>query len=209
MQGIGTCLPTPISPTPISPTLDEKFTVIYHRGVSNHQKGCQSNCLKVTYREDANINRLLWRTAALAFVPVRFVRLAWQAIEVSAPLLPCIQEFIRYFEDTWLVGNFLLTMWNVYQSDSFKTNNHLEGWHNRLIKWLVGKAHPNVYEFVEVIQKEQTATITQLEAGACPPRRTLKAIKRDRKIQEHKEHFDTNTIMWEEYVQRMSTHTNV
>ena len=49
-------------------------------------------------------------------------------------------------------------MWNVYQSDSFKTNNHLEGWHNRL-KRLVGKAHPNVYEFVEVIQKEQTATI--------------------------------------------------
>ena len=58
--------------------------------------------LQVAYREDANVNRFLRRTAALAFVPIRFVRLAWQAIKVAAPQLPRIQEFIRYFEDTWL-----------------------------------------------------------------------------------------------------------
>ncbi len=59
-------------------------------------------------------------------------------------------------------------IWSVNQNNSFRTNNHLEGWHNRL-KRVIGKAHPNVYEFVEVIQKEQTATevfLTQLEAGA-------------------------------------------
>ena len=63
------------------------------------------------------------------------------------------------------------------------------------LKRLVGKAHPNVYEFVEVIQKEQTTevSVTQLEAGAHPPRRALKAITRDRNIQELKERFDTNT----------------
>ena len=79
------------------------------------------NCgLQVAYREDANVNRFLRRTAALAFVPVHFVRLAWQAIRVSAQQLPRIQEFIWYFEDIWLVGNFPLTMWNVYRSDSFR-----------------------------------------------------------------------------------------
>ena len=71
------------------------------------------NCgLQVTYREDANVNRFLRRTAALAFVPVHFVRVAWQAIKASAPQLPHIQEFICYFEDTSLVSNFPLTMWN-------------------------------------------------------------------------------------------------
>ena len=45
---------------------------------------------------------------------------------------------------------------------------------------------------------------TQLEAGAHPPRRTLKAITRDRKIQELKERFTL-----EKYVQGMSAHTNV
>ena len=71
---------------------------------------------------------------------------------------------------------------------------------------------PNIYEFVEVIQKEQTATevfVLQLKAGARPPRRALKAINRDRKIQELKECFDTNKITLEEYVQGMSAHTNV
>ena len=63
---------------------------------------------------------------------------------------------------------------------------------------------------MEVIQKEQTATevfVLQLEAGARPPRRALKAINRDRKIQELKEHFDTNKITL--YVQGMSAHTDV
>ena len=159
-------------------------TTGYYRFSQALMRKFQNIGLQVAYREDANVNRFLRRTAALAFVPVRFVRLAWQAIKVSAPQLPCIQEFIRYFEDTWLVGNFPLTMWSVCQNDSFRTNNHLEGWHNRL-KRLVGKAHLNVYEFVEVIQKEQTATevsITQLEAGARLPRRALKAISMDRKI---------------------------
>lgn len=46
--------------------------------------------------------------------------------------LLCIQEFIQYFEDKWFVGKFPLIMWNVYWSDFFRTNNHLEGWHNHL-----------------------------------------------------------------------------
>ena len=116
-------------------------------------------------------------------MPVRFVRLAWQAIKVATQQLPRIQEFIRYFEDTWLVGNYPSIIY-VYRSDSFRTNNHLE----RLPGW-EGTMHPNIYEFVQVIQKEQIVTevfVLQLEAGARPPQRTLKAINTDRKIQELK-----------------------
>ncbi len=59
--------------------------------------------------------------------------------------------------------------------------------HNRL-KRLVGKAHRNIYKFVEVLQREQTATevsLTQLEARVRPPRRAQRAVNRDRKIKEH------------------------
>ena len=142
------------------------------------------NCgLQVAYK-DANVKRFCRRTAALAFVPVHFVCLASQAIKVSAPQLP----HIRYHPVFWrhmLVGNFhveCLTEWLL------QNQQPPLGEANRL-KQLVGKAHPNVYEFVEVIQKEQTAnevSITQLEAGACPPRRTLKAITGDRKKQKLK-----------------------
>ena len=84
-----------IGPAAAGPAGPALTALIYHHGVGNHQKGCQSNCLQGIYREDANVNRFLRRTAALAFVPVRFVRLPWQAIKVSAPQLPRIQEFIR------------------------------------------------------------------------------------------------------------------
>ncbi len=109
-----------------------------------------------------------------------------------------------------LVGNFPLRQWNVFESGLNRTN-HLEGWHNRL-KRVVGKPHPNIYEFVEVIQKEQTTTevsLTQLAAGARPPRCTQRAINRDRQIKELKEHFEANSITLHELVRGMLAHINI
>ena len=62
------------------------------------------------------LNRFVRKTAALVFVPRRFV-------------------------------------WNIFESGSVRTNNHVEGWHSRLKK-VVGKAHPNIFEIVEVFKKE-------------------------------------------------------
>ena len=61
------------------------------------------------------------------------VLLAWQEVKATAPNLPRVDEFITYFEETWLVGNFSLRLWNVYEigSNSPRTNNHIEGWHNK------------------------------------------------------------------------------
>ena len=47
--------------------------------------------------------------------------------------------------------------WNYFNHDGPHTNNHVEGWHNRLKK-MAQKAHPYLFEFIEVIQKEQAAT---------------------------------------------------
>ena len=47
--------------------------------------------------------------------------------------------------------------WNYFNHDGPHTNNHVEGWHNRLKK-MARKAHPYLFEFLEVIQKEQAAT---------------------------------------------------
>ena len=57
----------------------------------------------IAYRSDEEAKQFLRTTAALAFVPIRFVRLAWQGIKASAPThLPRIEEFVEYFESTWL-----------------------------------------------------------------------------------------------------------
>ena len=72
-------------------------------------------------------------------------------------------------------------------SGSVRTNNHVEGcngWHSRLKK-VVGKVHPNIFEIVEVFKKEQASTevsLTQLPAGAAPPRRRRRVLRRDRMV---------------------------
>ena len=56
---------------------------------------------------------------------------------------------------------------------------------------------------VEVIQ------IYTAEAGAHSPQRALKAIRRDQKIRELKECFDTKKSTLEKYIQGISAHTIV
>ena len=38
-----------------------------------------------------------------------------------------------------------------------RTNNRVEVWHTRLKK-VVGKAHPNLFEIIEVMKKEQASS---------------------------------------------------
>ena len=74
---------------------------------------CQALNLKIqnigiqtAYNNKRNFRKFIQKTAALAFVPVRFVRVAWQALSAEAPNLPRVDDFITYFQDTWLLGNF-------------------------------------------------------------------------------------------------------
>ena len=43
-----------------------------------------------------------------------------------------------------------MCLWNVYETDSGspRTNNHVEGWHNKL-KRVARKAHPNVLNWLK------------------------------------------------------------
>ena len=63
-----------------------------------------------------------------------------------------------------------------YDYDGPRTNNHVEGWHSRL-KRIMGKPHPNIFEIVDVVRKEQATIEMKLEqyaAGATqPPRKKL------------------------------------
>ena len=81
-----------------------------------------------------------------------------------------------YFDKTWFDGHFKPHIWNYYKHCGPSTNNHLEGWHNRMkrISW---KAHLNS-ELLELFQREQAASevnILQLEAGGTRRQRRRKA----------------------------------
>ena len=123
-------------------------------------------------------------------MPQRFVRFALHGIKMQVPNVEKMDEFVTYFEETWLVGNFGPRLWNIISSDasSPRTNNHLEGWHNKL-KRIARKAHPNMFELVKIFKQEQSSTevsIAQLEAGSQPPKRAKKSVEKDNKIGELK-----------------------
>ena len=55
-----------------------------------------------------------------------------------------------------MFGNYPPDTWNVYDLEDCMTNNHIEGWHSKMRK-AVGKAHPNVYELVQIFKTEHAA----------------------------------------------------
>ena len=116
-----------------------------------------------------------------------------------------------YFETTWIAGTFRTAEWNLYETEGPWTNNHLEGWNNHLWR-VVGKSYPNIFECVEVFQREQVSTevsIQQLAAGARPPCWKKKAIEKNQLIKELKERFSSNIISLSDYVADMSQHINL
>ena len=97
------------------------------------------------------------------YVPIRFVRIAWQDLKGGHPAIPSIDEFISYMEDHLDCGLFLINMWNVYQATEPPTNNHLVGWHN-----CVRNSHPNLFKLIRNFQQEEASThmtIVQLATG--------------------------------------------
>ena len=52
---------------------------------------------------------------------------------------------------------FAFHQWNYFNYDGSSTSNNVEGWHSRLKK-VVGKPHPNVYELVDIIRREEANT---------------------------------------------------
>ena len=108
------------------------------------------------------------------------------------------------------MGNFGPRLWNISSdASSPRTNNHLEGWHNKL-KQIARKAHPNVCELVEIFKQEQSSievSIAQFEAGSQPPKRAKKSVEKDNKIGELKSRFDQ--ISLEEYIRGISAHTAI
>ena len=38
-----------------------------------------------------------------------------------------VEDFIKYFEKTWINGDYPISLWNHWNNNGPRTNNHLEG----------------------------------------------------------------------------------
>ena len=133
-------------------------------------------------------------------------------IKADIPDVPGMEEFVHYFQRTWISGTYAPVTWNVHESHGgCRTNNHIEGWHSKLKK-VVGKAHPNVYEIVRTFKMEQASVevkVAQMQSGARPPEQSRWTIEKNRRIAELKRRFGENTINLDEYIRGLAGHTNL
>ena len=72
-------------------------------------------------------------------------------------------------------GSYQIHQWNHYKTMVHAPTTMWRAGTRLTVEKVVGKAHPNIYELVEVIKKEEALTIMQVQqlvAGALqPPRR--------------------------------------
>ena len=89
--------------------------------------------------------------------------------------------FNDYFVETWLGEDATISMdvWNVYTE-----TDHVEGWNSKFMK-VVGKHHPNIFQFVDALKREQTSTelkVAQHDAAILPQQKKKKHIVRDQRL---------------------------
>ena len=166
----------------------------------------QNNGHVVLYRENEEFRTLIKHAAALAYLPSANVRLAWSTIRLnlsdgSAPA----EDFVKYFTSSW-TKDFPVVMWNHFQSEEDRTNNRLEGWHNRLNR-LAGRDHPNLFQLITLLQKEEAVTefkILQLQAGGPEMQKRAKWQRMDKRIKRLQEKFVAGQLSIADFMESVS-----
>lgn len=143
------------------------------------------------YTHDDGTYKYLRRVMALPFLPEEeiipiFDRLSRQATTAQ---LQCI---IDYISRTWIHSStWPPSSWSVF-NQSIRTNNDIEGWHNRLNKRAAGRCNLQFYLLVNLLHKEAKITSVHIR---------LVAEKKLRRIQRKKYKNLQGKLFtfWEEY----------
>lgn len=188
----------------------------FHLGQSIYRQ-VQSRGLQIAYSnpDDRTIRDYVHMIIALAFVPVESVEQCFLQIqnEIPADLLPVSQ----YFDETYVRGipargrrrrlppRYSPTLWNQYNSvlsQTARTNNISEGYHNRL-QVVIGKNHPSLYAFLVELKKEQSDSeimIRQIQVGqkvkkGQDPKRKKREEQIFQIVSRYQEYVDNNDVL--------------
>ena len=158
------------------------------------------------YNSDRHVKKVVRLLMALAFLPVLLVRPNFLVIEGSTTVQdsPKLQQLCDYYKSTWLNGSFPVALWNV-NNQILRTNNLVEGWHNKLNRG-IGKIHPNLFEVLTYLQKEQRETeltVSRARLGAAPPTRRPKYKKLEERITNLTQQHTDGTINSKEFLRQI------
>lgn len=161
----------------------------FHFCQSNYRYATNNCKLAIPYRNNYAVRQLIRKYSALAFLPLLVVRIAFNNLateihSVDVAYRRQLLQFADYFQRQWIDGFINMRMWNVHNV-LIRTNNLSEGWHSRWNK-LVGRSHPNYYQFVIFLRIEQSNSesliFQALNGQQAPPRSRKYRLKEERLI---------------------------
>jgi len=143
------------------------------------------NCLrKPGYVYD--FTQKTWRLLpmSLCMLPAWAIPLVWSWLQSppttgNAATDAKLLELVRYFDSTWINGEFPPSLWSHYDNLGPRTTNHAEGFHNSLnVKF--GMPHPSTFlRWLQKAQYEVQCRIIQLESGRPPKSRHPAYVQND------------------------------
>jgi hypothetical protein len=116
-------------------------------------KNVNLNGFKTKYSKDESFKMFVKKLIALAVVPIEYVIEACNLIKDKLPSngLTAARKIFAYFQRTWLNGNFPIDLWNHSSTTGPRTNNHVEGFHNKFNKY-IKSPHPHLYKLINVFK---------------------------------------------------------
>ncbi|KRY41065.1 hypothetical protein T01_8509 [Trichinella spiralis] len=110
--------------------------------------------LKTRYRTEEGTRRKIRMLLATAFLPVPEIDTSVRLLETGTT--GTLAALFQYFRQEWMTDE-RLPLW-MY----IITNNHLEGWHNRLNR-KAAKSHNGLYELLQILIAEQGVMDTLIQ----------------------------------------------
>ena len=129
-----------------------------------------------------------------------FTQAIWRQVQTTG-LQQAYDSDERVYSSVRGLGQFPLKLWNIYHAAN-RTNNRVEGWHSKLNRY-VKKSHPNIYELLTELKKEQAATeltVHRARQGAAPPGRRPEYIRLDQQVDRLRNKFEAGEYTVEEYL---------
>ena len=145
--------------------------------------------LQGAYTSDDGTYKLLRKLMALCYLPEQHIPAIFRRLATQATTDP-IKQLFSYFEKNWLQSSIWPpSSWSVYTM-AIRTNNDLEGWHNRLNQ----KGRPGMNFYMLVLMLHEEATSVPIQARLVSENK-LKQHQKKTYRQTQQQLFK----LWEEY----------
>ncbi|CAF0823071.1 unnamed protein product [Brachionus calyciflorus] len=122
--------------------------------------------------------------------------------EDSALIKAKLDRFFDYFVNQWFEGTIEYEKWNHSTTIGPRTNNHLEGFHAKVNRWL-DKNHPKVYTLIKLFKKLDANTVIDYNSrltGTSAPKLSKQLIEKNKILEESLNRLECGIISLEQFL---------